>query len=508
MVANSQVRMLVRVGSALACAGLLAAPAGAQQMLVNPSWEIALTSAGYSDYLGDLTPAFLGREYLSGEWGGAVGYRRNQTTVAPTWLEPNFIFPDWTTNSTFGTIPGGDLSITGTNAAGLPIAASSLSNGVLRVDQRFEMLDTVFGTPLGTSPASAGGAGSFLLSNRYVLRQSYSFLNQSADTLTDLQFFQLLHGLNSQTGVYDNRLYPGALSNYRYAVTLRGRDDTAQTGQYDYITFKSALAPSAWEIGAYGIEGTDSHVSDKPGDGVHLSIESNWSGAYASRNGVDNYAPAARWVAGGQRWNLGSLAPGQSAALDVLLAIRTGWVVGSGEGTGGSINGGSTSAGGVDYEFERVGSEGGTLFASYEALTSQAIAEWIAEGKFGAPTFQIPGSRLQTFEVEFEGSFSGTVRLTFGYDANLLPDGFDEGELRVFHWRDGQWEDLGGTVDPIAHTITAYTDSLSPFAVAAVPEPESYALMLVGAGLVAWRLRRRRGLPAGAGSSVSMATQS
>jgi len=87
-----------------------------------------------------------------------------------------------------------------------------LSNGDLRITQRVEIVDTLIGTPMGTSAASAGGAGSALMSNRYVMLQSYSVQNISGATIDNVQLFQLLHGLNSQFGVYDNRIYSGPLS--------------------------------------------------------------------------------------------------------------------------------------------------------------------------------------------------------------------------------------------------------------------------------------------------------
>ncbi len=489
---NDASRKLAGVAvSTMAFLGLLTASAGAQIVIQNPNWEIALSNAGYSDYLGDLTPGFAGREYLSGEWGAAIGYRVGASTVAPIWLERDFIYPDWTTNSNFSTVS--PLALAGLNAAGLPIATSTIANGTLRIEQRIEMLDTLAGTPLGRSPASAGGAGSFLLSNRYVMQQSYTVANQSLETVNDVQLFQLLHGLNAQSGVYDNRIYPGAMSNYRYAATFQGRDDTAATGQFDYIGFKSMVAPTAFEIGAYGIEGTDNHLTGKPSDGVHLSIENNWTGSYASRNGRDAYAPSVRWVAGGQRWDLGTLGPGEATTLDVMLAIRTGWLVSGGEDQSGSAGGGSLVPGGLDFSFESISGEGGKLFSTFSVLRPGEVEDMIAEGEFGPLTFFAPSAKLQLFDVDFEGSFSGTVRLTFGYDPSALPDGFDEQTLRVYHWDDdvGRWEDLGGTIDPLNHTITVFTDQLSPFAVAtAVPEPEGYAMMLVGIGLVAWRLRR------------------
>ena len=104
----------------------------------------------------DNTPGFEGREYLSGEWGAAVGYQvAGGPNVTAQWLEPNFLYPDWPTNSTFSVIT--PLSTPTLNADGLPVAESVIANDHLQVTQRFEMLDTVTGTPMGTTPASAGG---------------------------------------------------------------------------------------------------------------------------------------------------------------------------------------------------------------------------------------------------------------------------------------------------------------------------------------------------------------
>lgn len=484
-----------RVSVAALVIGVGIGVANAQVTIGNPNWEIWLTSAGYSDYLGDLTPGFQGREYLSGEWAGALGYRVGQTTVAPQWLEPDFIYPDWKTNSNFST-----LSPIGVNssASGLPIASSSVSNGTLRVDQRFEMIDTLTGIPIGISAASFGGGGSAIMSNRYVMKQSYTVVNVSQDTVSDLQLFQFLHGLNSTSGVYDNRSYAGALPAYRYGVTLKGEDIGSASGQFDFVAFKSAVAPSALEIGAYGTSPTDDHSVGKPSVGVHLSVESNWTGPAASTSGRDAFAASSHgtpWIAGAQRFDLGVLAPNQSATLDVLLAIRTGWLVSSGEGSSGSSGGGSSVPGGIDFSFDSIDQGGGTLFASFLLANSDEIAELIREGEFGALQFGVPGGRLQLFEIEFEGSFSGNVRLTLGYDPSVLPDGFDERTLRVYHWSDDKWRDLGGEVDPLANTITVYTSSFSPFAIAAaVPEPAEYAMLLAGLGLLIVLRGRRSAL--------------
>jgi len=438
--------------------------------LSNPSWEIQLTSAGYSDYLGDHTPGFLGREYLSGEWGAAVGYTKAGTTVNPIWLERNFIYPDWTTNSDFDTttaINGSDTS-----------ATSVIANSDLQISQNFQIVDTLTGTPMGITAASAFGAGKALLSNRYALLQTYDITNTSGSSISNLQFFQFLHGLESQSGVYDNRSYLGAYSDYRYDVTLGG--DGGAAGQFDYIGFSSKIAPSAFEIGRYGDEsnGVDNHTVGKPSVGTHLSVEDN------DLKNTDSFAPTTRWVSGAERWDLLDLAAGETKTFDVLLTILTGWQVASGD-TGGSGNGGSTQAGGVDYEFEGNHSDG-QFFISYHPEDEAGLQALINTGEIGIPPFETTNGPTQLFDVDFQGEFQGLLKLTFGYDVALL-GGVEETLLRVFHWRDGHsiWEDLGGTVDTNNHTITVYTDSLSPFAVASVAAvPVPGAIWLFGSGLI------------------------
>jgi len=294
-------------------AALLAHATGfAQLQLANPNWNITLTSFGYADLLFDNTPGFEGREYLSGEWGAAVGYQVGATTVTPQWLEPQFIFPDWTTNSAFHVVS--PIAVTGSNADNLPIAQSVISNGQLEVTLRYEMLDTVVGTPMGTSAASVGGSGAFMSSNRYVLKQTYTVKNVSGSSITNVQLFQFLHGLNAEHGTYDNRSYSGPLSAFHYDTTLAGVDSFATgttAGLEDFIGFHASAPPTAFEIGQYGIEGNgvDNHGIGKPSDGVHLSIENNWQSApFDARQGTDTFAPSHRWVAGAQRWALGNLA--------------------------------------------------------------------------------------------------------------------------------------------------------------------------------------------------------
>lgn len=430
-------------------------------LLSNPYWEIEITDAGYSDYLFDNTPGFEGREYLSGEWGAAIAYSKNSSSVSPIWMEPMFSFPDWETNSNFTTTQSTTYI---DDPAGL-VAKSTIANADLKIEQVFGMFDTITGTPMGLSPASNGGVGDFLMSNRYVLFQEYNVTNTGSEAIDNVQVFQLLHGLNSQTAVYDDRFYAGAYGDFQYDVTLSGVDPYSGGGQVDYIGFSSTEAPSAHELGYFGLFDVDDHDLGKPSTGTHLSVEAN------SLSDNDEFAPTDGWVAGAQRWDMGTLAAGETKSLGVMLSLLTGWSVDAGDRSG-SGNGGSSVPGGVDYEFSGDHSDG-QFFFEYSLEDEYSLAQLIRAGEFGDLTFSPAGSQLQLFDVDFDGDFSGLLKLTFGYDGSLFD--LDSSLLRVFHWNDdlGQWENLGGEVDAMNHTITVYTSNLSPFALAAVPLPGS-----------------------------------
>lgn len=454
---------------------------GGSLTLANPNWNITLTDFGYSDFLLDNTPGFVGREYLSGEWGSAVAYTRsNGNTVSPKWMEPNFMYPDWKTNSDFHVVEG--IHLVGTNLDGLPIARSIIANNDLEVTLRFEMVDTVTGTPMGVNAASSATAPKSVNSNRYVMNQTFTVKNISGGSVSNVQLFQLLHGFTSQRGVYDNRSYAGKLSTYQYDATLAGVDQTSvgadgasTTGLEDYIAFHSKVAPTAFEIGAYGTEGNgiDDHSVGKPSDGVHLSIEDNWQGApFLGRKNRDYFAPANRWVAGGQRWDLGTIASGQSVNFDIMLSLLTGTTVtitggSNGNNTGGgSCNGGSQHVGGLDFEFEDIDTEG-TFFGEFTEADDNEMLEREDDGEFALPSFDTPnGTVTQLWNLTYSGTHNGRIKLVFHYDATLLPPGYDESKLTIRHFTNGAWEQLVGRVDTVNDTITVTTTSLSPFALA------------------------------------------
>lgn len=299
--------------------------AEAEIMVSNPDWEIELSDHGYSDILLDKRPGFEGREYLSGEWGAAVGYKVGAApTTTPVWLEPDFIFPDWTTNSNFG--------VTSAIAhIGGGVYSSKIANTDLEITMTYEMLDTVTGIAMGEEPKS-GSTPEFITSNRYILQQKYDIKNISGEEITDLNLYQFLHGLVSTEAVYDDRDYGGTLvdgKNYRYDTTLFGVDhgiggegEGEEIGggfiHEDTITFHSSVMPTGWESGRYGIVGIDDHATGEPSVGVHKSIT-----AGLGLNGVDGFFPGDLWVSGAQEYGLGTLANGATASFDVLLSIET-----------------------------------------------------------------------------------------------------------------------------------------------------------------------------------------
>jgi hypothetical protein len=290
--------------------------------ILNPNWSIDIDDFGYSDFLLDRRPGFEGREYLSGEWGAAVGYTKAGVIVKePTWLTPNFRDPDWTTNSDFSVISF-NASI-GLNGDGFDIYQSTFGNADIEIVLTSQMINTVTGIAMGTDPASLGGAGSSKISDPYVFKQSYSITNKSGSDITDLKFYQLLHGLHSQDALYDDRNYGGAYGDYQFDTTLNGvslgwNNITGEYGTHDdVLTMHTNTAPTGDEVGYYGIEGIDDHDSAKPSIGVHLSVEAG------SLDGTDAFTPAELWVSGAQEHTLVDIADGETAIHDILLSINS-----------------------------------------------------------------------------------------------------------------------------------------------------------------------------------------
>jgi len=153
----------------------------------------------------------------------------------------------------------------------------------------------------------------------------------------------------------------------------------------------------------------------------------------------------------------------------------------------GSCNGGGAGgAGGFEYTVPNV-TGAGVIQADYKTSSWYDLTEAERQGS----EFHMFSDPMQFWDITFDGTFEGTATLTFAYDDTTLGDILEE-QLIVWH-RTGpdSWEGLTKVSQDLdANTITVLTDSFSPFALGAVPEPATMSLLALG-GLVL--LRRRRG---------------
>lgn len=434
--------------------------------LAAPDWQILLSSYGYADLLLDWTPGLMGREYLSGEWGAAVSYELSDSGSVPAvWLEPYFEYPDWETNSDFEIITEFNYIDEDDTRA-----YSVIANDHLEIRQDYTIVDTLFGIPIGLTPASQTEPDNYMHSNRYVLQHTYTIKNVSGETITDLNLYQLLHGLESQYAVYDDRQYPGPFSEYRYSTVQIGSseffdfewddwdswDNDMFTLLEDYIVMASDIEPASFENSHYGIESIDSHSVGKPSVGAHISIENG------ILNNQDYFAPDELWIGSAMQWDLGALNSQQEVSLTLLLTILTGTVV-TNDNPQGMANGGAHNVGGLDFLFSGI-SEEGSLFALYISADEDEMLERINAGQFGPADF--PGGSedyVQAWNITFSGSFSDSMTVSFGYDPALIPAGIDENNLALYYWNGSEWEHLPSMVDTEMNTVTTIISSLSWF---------------------------------------------
>lgn len=148
-----------------------------------------------------------------------------------------------------------------------------------------------------------------------------------------------------------------------------------------------------------------------------------------------------------------------------------------GTNVSGSVGGGSSEVGGVDFTFSQVTVDG-TFSSDFQPTLIADLDPTLIE----SITFGIPSNPLQLWDLEFTGEFNGLVELTFGYDDSNLFPGQQETDLRVFHQLDdGVWEVLPVIAQDInANTLTVVTAGFSPFAIGVIPEPTSFTLLAWG----------------------------
>ncbi|MGB6222314.1 hypothetical protein, partial [Haloferula sp.] len=225
--------------------------------IANPEWSIIMTPEGYSDVALDKRPGFDGREYLSGEWAAAVKY---SGSAGPIWLRKTWGFPCWDTNSNFTVVDPVGIDTPQTNSDDFLRFISRISNGVLEITIRYEMVDTATGIEQGDERASAEGDGGSTTSSRYVLRQTYVVRNISGGALSEICFYHFLHGLTSGVSLYDDRDYGGPMAAYHFDNTQHGSSLSLNTttgeifSHLDTVCMHAMDVPTAIECGYYGVE--------------------------------------------------------------------------------------------------------------------------------------------------------------------------------------------------------------------------------------------------------------
>jgi hypothetical protein len=117
-------------------------------------------------------------------------------------------------------------------------------------------------------------------------------------------------------------------------------------------------------------------------------------------------------------------------------------------------------------------------------------------GALSAPD-PIGGNTWDAFlaQLLLPGSYTATVTQYSSFPRGLLTDGFEGTGPAGFNGRDSHWALDVLNVD--SASLAASYISPMPSPVSSIPEPESYALLLAGLGLVNYAARRRRDANAG-----------
>ena len=199
------------------------------RMYSSPSYpvvEMNFDAAGYSDwmYWGYNSPRhpYEQHEMLWGEWAAAIYYDGLDNAM---WLTDLFSYPDWPTNTNLETVSFSSWDNNNNPIDGLDTAQSVISNNQVRITIDYEMVDLgqQEANGEGGSPMAFGsfqGRPAFVYSERYVLLQTYTITNITANPLTNFEFYQMLHGhpanekASAVYSVYETAYYSDPLANY------------------------------------------------------------------------------------------------------------------------------------------------------------------------------------------------------------------------------------------------------------------------------------------------------
>jgi len=303
-------RILLALAS-LAAFAMTAATVFAGGTLSNPIWWITVDDAGYSDALYYSHDGFT-HEMLSGEWAGAIQYDGIDTTGGEAmWLTSYMNCPSWTTNSTFTTVsPFSAYDDPANPVVGSDTGSAVTGNGAVEVAIQYEMIDADTAMGIGTGGVSSG---------QYVLLQTHVITNVSGDTLTNVDFFQFLHGHPNDSyfatnyGAYDDSAYGFAdFQDFRYDITQWGDQFDENLPGSDIVGFSSNIEPTAYGVGEFP---SDFCSGGMPSTGLHIDVENDTLPMNMSGGPLE--------IAGAMKWSLGDLAVGDSTEVRLLLSAGT-----------------------------------------------------------------------------------------------------------------------------------------------------------------------------------------
>ena len=141
---------------------------------------IKIWNRGYSD-----TMIVDNKDYLSGDWAAAIKYDGINNANETEWLEPHWLAPFWTTNSSFSVKE--PLKVLASDGNGWNRKVESvIKNDKVEITITTELAPSV---ALGLSPAMF----SVETVDGLVVKQTYAIKNTSNEILTDLGFFQMLN---------------------------------------------------------------------------------------------------------------------------------------------------------------------------------------------------------------------------------------------------------------------------------------------------------------------------
>ena len=159
----------------------------------------------------------------------------------------------------------------------------------------------------------------------------------------------------------------------------------------------------------------------------------------------------------------------------------------------GTLGGVPGDPGTVTYVFSGQ-SAPGTFSSQYAAVDDPTSSSSQSAHRYCPIDFLLPGPSAERYTLHLDVALdpAALATLTLSFNPALLARDTDPAAPGVYQYVADQWQFLGGTLDPLAHTLTFQADSLSPFMFVLSPIPEPAAICLLLCLPITHRSPRRR----------------